>query len=227
MERKKTSVLIIDDHPLICDAYVNALNFVEKEDSDLFFTTTLAHNCDDAFAKIKESSNRILKYELIFLDIKLPESKDKKIVSGEDLAIKIKELLPDAKVIISTTYNDSYRIYSLMKNLNPDGLLIKNDITAIELVNAINLVLKSPPYYSSSVSQTLRNEMFDELLLDKIDREIIYELSIGTKTKDLPTILPLTIAGIEKRKRNLKTIFNVSKLADKYLIIKARERGFL
>ena len=69
--------------------------------------------------------------------------------------------------------------------------------------------------------------MFDELLLDKIDREIIYELSIGTKTKDLPTILPLTIAGIEKRKRNLKTIFNVSKLADKYLIIKARERGFL
>jgi DNA-binding NarL/FixJ family response regulator len=224
---KKTSVLIIDDHPLICDAYVNALNFVEKEDSDLIFTTTLTHNCDDAFARIKESSNRILKYELIFLDIKLPASKDKKILSGEDLAVKIKELLPDAKVIISTTYNDNYRIYSLMKNLNPEGLLIKNDVTASELVNAINRVLKSPPYYSSSVSQTLRNEMFNELLLDKIDRKMIYELSIGTKTKDLPTVLPLSIAGIEKRKRNLKNIFNVSKLADKYLIIKARERGFL
>jgi DNA-binding NarL/FixJ family response regulator len=227
MERKKTSVLIIDDHPLICDAYVNALNFIEKESSEISFKITLTHNCDDAIAKIKESSNRVLKYELIFLDIKLPPSKDKKILSGEDLGLEIKNLLPDSKVIISTTYNDNYRIYSLMKNLNPDGLLIKNDITASELVNAINLVLTSPPYYSSSVSQTIRNEMLNDLLLDKIDRRLLYELSIGTKTKDLPMTLPLSIAGVEKRKRNLKNIFDVSGLEDKDLINSAKEKGFI
>lgn len=227
MERKKTSVLIIDDHPLICDAYINALNFVAKKNANIFFKITLAHNCDDAFAKITASSKRVLKYDLIFLDIKLPPSKDKKILSGEDLGLKIKELLPDAKIIISTTYNDNYRIYSLMKNLNPDGLLIKNDVTADELVNAINLVLKSPPYYSCSVSQTIRNEMLNDLLLDRIDRKLLYELSIGTKTKDLPSVLPLSIAGIERRKRNLKSIFNVSKLEDKDLIAKAREQGFI
>ncbi len=227
MERKKCSVLIIDDHPLICDAYINALNLVEKENPSLVFKITLAHNCDDAYKKIKESSSRILKYQLIFLDIKLPPSKDRRILSGEDLALKINELLPEAKVIISTTYNDNYRIYSLLKNLNPDGLLIKNDITANELVNAITLVLESPPYYSSSVSQTIRNEMLNDLLLDKIDRRLLYELSIGTKTKDLPIILPLSIAGVEKRKRNLKSIFNVSKLEDKDLIEKAREKGFI
>ena len=48
MERKKTSVLIIDDHPLICDAYVNALHFIEKENSEISFKITLTHNCDDA-----------------------------------------------------------------------------------------------------------------------------------------------------------------------------------
>ena len=227
MERKKCSVLIIDDHPLICDAYTNALNLVEKENSDLVFKVSLAHNCDDAFAKIKESSKRLLKYELIFLDIKLPPSKDKRILSGEDLGLKINDLLPEAKVIVSTTYNDNYRIYSLLKSLNPDGLLIKNDITARELVNAINLVLKSPPYYSSSVSQTIRNEMLNDLLLDKIDRRLLYEVSIGTKTKDLPSILPLSIAGVEKRKRNLKSIFDVSDLEDKDLIVKAKEKGFI
>jgi DNA-binding NarL/FixJ family response regulator len=227
MERKKTSVLIIDDHPLICDAYVNALNFIEKENSEISFKITLTHNCDDAIAKIKESSKRVLKYELIFLDIKLPPSKDKKILSGEDLGLEIKKLLPDSKVIVSTTYNDNYRIYSLMKNLNPDGLLIKNDITASELVNAINLVLTSPPYYSSSVSQTIRNEMLNDLLLDKIDRRLLYELSIGTKTKDLPMTLPLSIAGVEKRKRNLKNVFDVSGLEDKDLINKAKEKGFI
>jgi DNA-binding NarL/FixJ family response regulator len=227
MERKKTLVLIIDDHPLICDAYVNALNFIEKENSETSFKITLTHNCDDAIAKIKESSNRKLKYELIFLDIKLPPSKDKKILSGEDLGLTINKLLPDSKVIVSTTYNDNYRIYSLMKNLNPDGLLIKNDITANELVNAINLVLTSPPYYSSSVSQTIRNEMLNDLLLDKIDRRLLYELSIGTKTKDLPMTLPLSIAGIEKRKRNLKNVFDVSGLEDKDLVNKAKEKGFI
>jgi DNA-binding NarL/FixJ family response regulator len=227
MERKKTSVLIIDDHPLICDAYVNALHFIEKENSEISFKITLTHNCDDAIAKIVESSKRVLKYELIFLDIKLPPSKDKKILSGEDLGLEIKKLLPDSKVIVSTTYNDNYRIYSLMKNLNPDGLLIKNDITASELVNAINLVLTSPPYYSSSVSQTIRNEMLNDLLLDKIDRRLLYELSIGTKTKDLPMTLPLSIAGVEKRKRNLKNVFDVSGLEDKDLINKAKEKGFI
>jgi DNA-binding NarL/FixJ family response regulator len=227
MERKKTSVLIIDDHPLICDAYVNALHFIEKENSEISFKITLTHNCDDAIAKIKESSKRVLKYELIFLDIKLPPSKDKKILSGEDLGLEIKKLLPDSKIIVSTTYNDNYRIYSLMKNLNPDGLLIKNDITASELVNAINLVLTSPPYYSSSVSQTIRNEMLNDLLLDKIDRRLLYELSIGTKTKDLPITLPLSIAGVEKRKRNLKNVFDVSGLEDKDLINKAKEKGFI
>ncbi|MFQ3182451.1 MAG: DNA-binding NarL/FixJ family response regulator [Polaribacter sp.] len=227
MERKKTLVLIIDDHPLICDAYVNALHFIEKENSEITFKITLTHNCDDAIAKIVESSNRRLKYDLIFLDIKLPPSKDKKILSGEDLGLTINKLLPDSKVIVSTTYNDNYRIYSLMKNLNPDGLLIKNDITANELVNAINLVLTSPPYYSSSVSQTIRNEMLNDLLLDKIDRRLLYELSIGTKTKDLPMTLPLSIAGIEKRKRNLKNVFDVSGLEDKDLVNKAKEKGFI
>jgi DNA-binding NarL/FixJ family response regulator len=227
MERKKTLVLIIDDHPLICDAYVNALHFIEKENSEITFKITLTHNCDDAIAKIVESSNRRLKYDLIFLDIKLPPSKDKKILSGEDLGLTINKLLPDSKVIVSTTYNDNYRIYSLMKNLNPDGLLIKNDITASELVNAIKLVLTSPPYYSSSVSQTIRNEMLNDLLLDKIDRRLLYELSIGTKTKDLPTTLPLSIAGVEKRKRNLKNIFDVSGLEDKDLVNKAKEKGFI
>ena len=131
------------------------------------------------------------------------------------------------KINVSTTHNDNYRIYSLMKNLNPDGLLIKNDITTDELVNAIKLLLKPPPYYSSSVSQTIRNEMLNDLLLDKIGRRLLYELSVGTKMKDLPTAIPLSIARLEKKKRNLKNIFEVSGLEDKDLTNKARKKGFI
>jgi hypothetical protein len=45
--------------------------------------------------------------------------------------------------------------------------------------------------------------------------------------KDLPKILPLSIAGIEKRKRNLKVIFDVEGQDDKALIMVAKEKGFI
>jgi hypothetical protein len=65
--------------------------------------------------------------------------------------------------------------------------------------------------------------MLNDFLLDKIDRRLLYQLSIGTKTTDLPEILPPSIAGVEKRKRN----FNVSNLDDKGLITIVKEKGFI
>ena len=69
--------------------------------------------------------------------------------------------------------------------------------------------------------------MFTKIKIDKIDRQILYELSIGTRMKDLPKIVPLSIAGIEKRKRILKEVFDVEDQGDKALIMKARELGFI
>ena len=62
---------------------------------------------------------------------------------------------------------------------------------------------------------------------DNIDRKILYELSIGTRMKDLPDIIPLSIAGIEKRKRHLKQIFNINSPNDKELLKIAKEKGFV
>ena len=69
--------------------------------------------------------------------------------------------------------------------------------------------------------------MIHDLNVDKIDRQIFYELSLGTRTKDLPEVVPLSIAGVEKRKRLLKEKFDVEEQGDKALIIKAREMGFI
>ena len=71
--------------------------------------------------------------DIVFLDIKLPPSKDGKILSGEDLGIKINQLLPDTKIIISTTFNDNYRIHNILENINPDGFLIKNDFLTTQI----------------------------------------------------------------------------------------------
>ena len=105
--------------------------------------------------------------------------------------------------------------------------MIKNDLTEKELFSAINGLLEGYPYYSKTVLQLMRTAMNQDYYLDEIDRKILYEISIGTKMKNLPKILPLSIAGIEKRKRNLKILFDVEKEGDKGLILAAKEKGFL
>ena len=223
---QKYNVLIIDDHPLISEAYKSALSYISSTEKSLEFKIEVVNNCKAAYTKIKAATKR-KKLDIIFLDIRLPPSESDKIFSGEDLGILIRELLPDSKIIISTTFNNNYRIHSIIRSINPDSFLIKNDITPEELVTAIKTVLVEPPYYSKTVIQLIRKQISSNFLLDKIDRQLLYELSIGSKMKDLPNVLPLSIAGIEKRKRHLKEIFNIDSQDDRDLISKAKEKGFI
>ena len=161
------------------------------------------------------------------LDIKLPPSQDGKYTSGEDLGIILNKKFPNCKIIICTTYNDSYRIFNLIKSINPDGLISKSDITNDELVDAILTVLEKPPYYSHAVRLVMRNQLSFGYHLDDIDRHLLYQISLGTRTIDLPQELPLEIAAIEIRKRRLKEIFDAVGKSDKVLIQNARKKGFL
>lgn len=227
MNKDSYSILIVDDHPLIVEAYLNAIrssNLAEILDKSIL--TTTAGDLDEGLQKIEllEGNQSI---DLAILDLSLPKSADRELLSGEDLAIKVRERIPTAKIIISTMFNDNYRIHSLFRSVDPDGFLVKNDINPTELITAIETVVSDPPYYSSHVVQLLRKQVSNNLLLDDIDRRLLYELSIGTKMKELPKLLPLSLAGIEKRKRLIKETFKVTGKSDKTLFQVAKDKGFL
>jgi len=224
--KEKNKVLIIDDHPLICDAYRSALQQVMREHKNINLKIESAENCDSAREKITNTWTED-GWDLVFLDIRLPASKDRRVLSGEDLGELIRENHPLAKIIVATTFNDNYRIQNIFNSLNPEGFLIKNDLDPKELVNAIVKIMQGGVHYSQTVSNLMRKKMHTNINIDKKDRQILYELSLGTKMKDLPNIVPLSIAGIEKRKRILKEIFDVEDQGDKALILKARELGFI
>ncbi|OSY88201.1 transcriptional regulator [Tenacibaculum holothuriorum] len=226
MEIKKFNALIIDDHPLISEAYKSAFGFVESQ-NDYKFQIQVADNCDTAQTIIEDFSDANDNIDIIFLDISLPPSNDGKILSGEDLGLLINEKLPEAKIIVSTTFNDNYRVHSILKNVNPDGFLVKNDITPIELVSAIQEVIIDPPYYSKTVTKMMRNQVSHDYFLDDLDRKILYELSIGNRVNKLPLILPLSLAAIQKRKRQMAKIFDIDNSDDRNLILAAKEKGFL
>ena len=223
---QKNKVLIIDDHPLICDAYKGALNQVMRENEHINLHIESASDCDSARDMINNTWTQS-GWDLVFLDIRLPASRDKKILSGEDLGEMIRKNHPAAKIIVATTFNDNYRIQNIFKSINPEGFLIKNDLDPKELVSAIVKILQGGVHYSNTVSSLMRKRLFNDISVDKIDRQILYEISVGTKMKDMPKVVPLSIAGIEKRKRILKEIFDVEDQGDKALIMKAREKGFI
>ncbi|UMB59470.1 response regulator [Lutibacter sp. A80] len=226
MKEKTYKVLIIDDHPIIADAYKSAFEFISLEKPTTKFEISIATNCDDAI-EIIENSSKNTGIDIVFLDISLPPSTDGVYLSGEDLGVRINQLLPKCKIIVATTFNDNYRIQVILKNVNPDGFLIKNDINKEELVFSIKTVLDGSPYYSKSVLELFRKQASIDYKLDKIDRQLLYEMSIGTKMKELPKIIPMSLAGLEKRKKQLKTLFKVKENDDRELILKAKEKGFI
>lgn len=225
--KKKYSFLIIEDHPLISNSYMDALQLVQSNNENLIFEKIgITENCDEAFTAINVAS-RSKGIDLIFLDIQIPSSNDGKILSGDDLGVIIRKKLPRAKIIISTMFNDNYRIYNIMNTVNPDGFLVKNDLSPSILVEAIISVVNSHPYYSPTVLLSIRRQFVNRELIDDVDRKMMYELSRGGKMKDLPFIIPMSLAGLEKRKRHLKEVFNVDQMEDRFLILAAKEKGFI
>jgi len=224
---KTYNVLLIDDHPILAETYGNAFRQVAAADDTIHFDIDMANSIDAALVKIENTSTAST-IDLIFLDIKLPKSSDGKYLSGEDLGIRIRELLPEVKIIVSTTHNDNFRVNNILKSVDPDAFLIKSDITHEDLVIAIKHVITNTPYYSKTVLRLFRNYISNDFFLDKIDRQLLHELSLGTKMIDLPTILPMSRSGIERRKRQLKELFNITKREDdKALVEAAKEKGFI
>ena len=73
----------------------------------------------------------------------------------------------------------------------------------------------------------LVNECLASDLIDSIDRQILYRLSQGVKTSALVKYIPLSISGIEKRKRKLANFFNLDTANSSKLINCARECGYI
>ncbi len=218
------NILMVDDHPIIIEGYQNVLMGTKTDDQTLNIDT--ANNCDTAQLMINRASKGT-HYDVCFFDISLPASADGKFASGEDLALLTKKVLPKAKIIILTMFNESFRIHNIIKEINPDGFLIKSDLTSMELADAFKQVLRFPPYYSSTVSNYVKKTIVSEIYVDDVNRKILHLLSQGIKTKSLSEFIPLSTSALEKRKKQLKMLFSVTDGKDETLLQEAREKGYL
>ena len=218
-------ILMIDDHPMIIEGYQNTLLFTKKEDQEL--DIDIANNCDEAIRFMDRSLKNESPYQVLFVDISLPPSTDGKMSSGEDLAAYARKVLPNAKIVILTMFNESYRIHNIIKNIDPEGFLIKSDLTSSELASGFQAVLNNPPFYSGTVNSHIRKAITSDIFIDEKNRKILHLLSQGVKTKNLASHLDISLSAVEKRKKQLKVLFEIEDGQDESLLREARDKGFV
>lgn len=221
MTMVRAAILLIDDHPITIDAYINILSMQENSEAVIEFTT--AYSCREAYKKITTTYNSQKTFQVAFVDISLPPYDAKQIYCGIDLAILIRRHFPACKIILLTMHSESLIVKKAMEQINPDGFILKNDIDTKSLLTAYKSIIGGNTYYSPSICKIHNDNTLNKLNLDAIDCQILVLISKKIKTKDMPHYLDLSLSAIEKRKAAIKNKLLEDKGSDKELIEQAKK----
>ena len=222
-ETIKNNILIVDDHPFIIQGYKNAITRYNPDQFE--FIIEQANDCKSAYNIITNPETDL--FDIAFLDISMPSYEEKGLHSGEDLAKLLMEFMPNCKVILLTMYTELLKIKNIIDTINPRGLVIKNDLTFDELLFGFDKVLKNEIYYSQSIQKMIDLAQSEIIEIDLFDKQILFHISKGTKTKDITQYIPISLEAIEKRKLNLKKLLNIDDESDIELVREAKNKGLL
>ena len=223
MNKTDLHILMIDDHPSMIEGYKSILSF---NDLGLRITTTPAYNCESAYNIIDKTSVSEA-FDFAFVDLSLPPYLEKKIKSGEDLALLIKNKFPDCKIVILTSHAEAFILDAIQKNIAPNGLLVKSDFTADEFLLAFEKIYNNHFYTSKTVVENIAELHEKSDFLDENNRKLITLLAEGVKTKNLPQRMNLSISAIDKRKAQIKHFFKIEKGSDEDIIREAKKHGLI
>ena len=157
----------------------------------------------------------------------MPAYEEKGMFSGEDLARLLNEYMPSCKIILLTMYTELLKIKNIIESINPIGLVIKNDLTFDELLFGFNKVINNETYYSQSIQKMMDLDQNEVIEIDLIDKQILFHISKGTKTKDIPQYVSISLEAVEKRTINLKKLLGLKDGSDIELVREAKDKGLL
>lgn len=216
---QKINILVVDDHPLTADAYINLITLNNK---DVDFKFDKASDCESAYRFITKCEKDSFKIDLAIIDIGLPPYKKGNINSGSDLAKLLREKISSCKIIILTMHHEAFILNDIFKSIKPEGFLSKNDIDFITFPSIFSSILNNNLYISKTIYEALVALFKRNVNWDEYDSQIMLLLEKGIKTKELPKYINLSLSTIEKRKANIKLQLLNRKGTDNELIEAAK-----
>jgi len=213
---QNVNILIVDDHPMTVNGYINVLSDEKFEGYELNFTKAL--NCKEAYELITNPANS---FDMAYLDLSLPPYPEMKITSGIDIGMLLRNHIPDCTIVFLTMHSEAPLIERLIKDINPQGIMCKSDIDIDEFLNAFKIIFSGDSYLSNKIVKSLKDRVFDNYKLDNYDKQILMRLSEGIQTINIPNYVPLSLSAIEKRKAHMKNMLLQGKGGDDFELIEA------
>ncbi|MBZ4043259.1 response regulator [Flavobacterium hibisci] len=175
-----------------------------------------AKYCDDAFLKIRKAIQDNEPYDLLISDLSFKKDhREVKIISGDELIQKVREIQPNIKIIVYSIEDKGIRIKSLFENAEIDAFVLKGRNSIEELKKAINIISTSDQkFISPEVASALQEKNNYEI--DDVDIQILKHLSSGTSQDEIIEIFknsdikPNSKSAVEKRLSKLKDFFKAN-----------------
>ena len=216
-------ILVVDDHPMTVDGYINALN--SSNINNLTFSFEKAYNCEETHKIITNPKNIENPFDLVILDYNLPSFDKLKVNTGGDLANCVRKNMPNCKIIMITAHTEILIVYEIIKKVYPEGLIIKKEVTAVNLIEIVKMVLDDIKYQSPIVKSVISDIWKKELMVEDFNRQILFYMSKGFKIKDIENHIGLSTSAIQKRAILMKRVFDVNDSSS--LVQEAIKHGYI
>jgi two-component system, NarL family, nitrate/nitrite response regulator NarL len=194
-----TSILIIDDHPLVGEGISTMIRDVEWCQ-----VTGICKNGKEALEQLK-----ILSPDIILLDISLPD------IDGLELCEKIRQVNKETRIIGLTSTNEAGIITRFLAK-GGNGYLLKN-MERSELIEAMEEVLKGKIFLSKAANQkileqfhSVQDALENTPVLTRREKEILLLLEEGLNGPQIAERLFLSPYTVETHRKNLMQKFNVT-----------------
>ncbi len=194
-----TSILIIDDHPLVGEGISTMIR-----DVAWCQVTGICKNGKEALEQLK-----ILSPDIILLDISLPD------IDGLELCEKIRQVNKETRIIGLTSTNEAGIITRFLAK-GGNGYLLKN-MERSELIEAMEEVLKGKIFLSKAANQkileqfhSVQDALENTPVLTRREKEILLLLAEGLNGPQIAERLFLSPYTVETHRKNLMQKLNVN-----------------
>lgn len=173
----------------------------------------LVQYCDEAYVKCKKAALNHAPFELIICDLSFKQDhRTEKISSGDQLAYKIKQELPETKVIIHTIEDQPARVKKIASYT--DAYVCKGRYGLRYLSEAIEKVHAGENYISPDIRRSIEQQNVMEL--SEYDLSLLKYISQGFTQNQISDsfkdkgFAPSSKSAIEKRLKDLREKFGAN-----------------
>jgi two-component system response regulator NreC len=204
-------IILADDHNIMREA----LRVLLEKESDMEVIGEAA----DGQSTLRLAQEK--RPDVVIMDISMPG------LNGIEATRKITAKVSGVKVIALSAYSDRRFIFHMFK-AGASGYLLKDCIFE-ELAAAIRAVAKNQVYVSPKIADVvvkdfIRRSLKDDLtvfsMLTDREREVLQLLSEGKTTKQIASLLKVSVKTVETHRQHIMDKLNIRSIAEltKYAI---------